>query len=380
MPMLSARAKRDLLDGCARIRVGSLRLRTPEGEIHDFGAGEPCGEMQINNWAAVTALAAHGDAGLQQSYAAGLWDTPSIEDLASVVLRNLDHLRGAAEAGFWTRIRFRLLDRLMRGAALDRAAQSEAGNEFYQLWLDEGMTYSGAIFAPGDGDLHRAQMRKHDRVLDLLGPGERILEIGCGWGGFAERAADSGRHVTGLTVSPGHKGYADARLDGRAEIRLQDFRESSGQFDNVVSIEMIEWLGESRWPDYFATLKARLAPDGVAVIQATTVPDHDFDIYRRNPGFVRQRPAPGGLLLSEAVIADQAHRAGLVVRNSHAFGADYARTCTEWSARLARESRRIRRLGFGEAFLRHWRYTLGACTAAFAVGQTDVMQIELVHG
>ena len=384
MLFLTRRVKHDFLDTCQGIRTGSLRLRTPEGEVFDFGRGQPAAEMRINDWSVVTAIAARGDIGLGESYVAGLWDTPSIAALTEVALRNLDHFRGYAYAGFWDSLKFRVVDRLMRansprGAARNIRAHYDVGNEFYQLWLDDSMTYSAALFAPGDTDLTRAQNRKYDRVLQRLGDGERVLEIGCGWGGFAERAAQHGRHVTGLTISPSQKGYADARLDGLADIRLQDYRDSDGQFDNIVSIEMIEAVGQAYWPVYFATLKARLARQGRAVIQAITVPDGYFDTYRRGSDFIRHYTFPGGMLLSGEVIADQARRAGLAVRDSFAFGADYARTCAAWHDRLDRQSDRIRRLGYDERFLRNWRFYLGICTASFAVGQTDVVQVELAH-
>ena len=384
MLFLSNRVKHDFLETCAQISSGSLRLRTPEGETFDFGQGSPAAEMQINDWSIITAIAARGDVGLGETYVTGLWDTPSVQDLATVALMNLDHFQGYTYAGFWNRLKFRVVDRLMRansprGASRNIRAHYDVGNEFYQLWLDEGMTYSSAMFSEGDSDLGRGQNRKYDRILGRLGKGERVLEIGCGWGGFAERAADTGRHVTGLTISPSQKGYADARLDGRAEIRLQDYRKSDGKYDSIVSIEMIEAVGLDYWPVYFATLKSRLAEGGTAMIQAITVPDSYFEIYRRSSDFIRQYIFPGGMLLSDAVIADQARRAGLVVRDSHAFGADYAQTCAAWDARLNEQTHRIRKLGYGDAFLRNWHYYLGVCAASFAVGQTDVVQVELAH-
>ena len=384
MLFLTKRVKHDFLETCAQIRTGSLRLRTPEGEVFDFGQGSPAAEMQIYDWSVVTAIAARGDIGLGETYVAGLWETPSIADLTEVALKNLKQFQGYAYARFWNTLKFRIVNRLMRansqrGAARNIRAHYDVGNEFYQLWLDEGMTYSSALFAPGDDDLTRAQNRKYDRILQRLTSGDRVLEIGCGWGGFAERAADLGRDVTGLTISPSQKGYADARLDGRAEIRLQDYRKSSGKFDNIVSIEMIEAVGQDYWPTYFATVKSRLAENGRAMIQAITVADSYFDTYRRNSDYIRHYTFPGGMLLSNAVIADQARRAGLVVNDSHAFGPDYARTCAIWNDRLDRAADRIRRLGYDESFLRNWRYYLGICTATFAAGQTDVVQVELTH-
>ncbi|MGH1329748.1 MAG: class I SAM-dependent methyltransferase [Paracoccaceae bacterium] len=384
MLFLTRRVKQDFLDTCAQIKIGSLRLHTPEGEIYTFGQGSPEADMQINDWSVVTAIASRGDIGLGETYVAGLWDTSSIEDMTIVALKNLDQFRGYVYAGFWNSLKFRVVNRLMRansqtGAARNIRAHYDVGNEFYQLWLDEGMTYSSALFAPGDDDLLRGQNRKYDRVLERIGSAEKLLEIGCGWGGFAERAADTGRHVTGLTISPSQKGYADARLDGRADIRLQDYRKTSGKFDSIVSIEMIEAVGQEYWPTYFETLKARLADNGRAVLQAITVPDSYFDIYKSSSDYIRHYTFPGGMLLSNAHIADQAKNAGLKITDTYAFGADYARTCAIWSTRLAQKSDRVRKLGFDEGFLRNWRFYLGICAASFSVGQTDVVQVELAH-
>ncbi|MEY8096234.1 class I SAM-dependent methyltransferase [Falsihalocynthiibacter sp. S25ZX9] len=384
MLFLSKRVKHDFLDTCARITTGSLRLRTPEGEVYDFGAGTPAAEMQIHDWSVVPALAWRGDIGLGETYVAGLWDTPSVENLTRIALLNMEQFSGYAYAGFWNSLKFRVVDRLMRantrgGAARNIRAHYDVGNEFYQLWLDESMTYSSALFSEGDTDLTRGQNRKYDRILERLGQGERVLEIGCGWGGFAERAAESGRHVTGLTISPSQKGYADARLDGRADILLQDYRASQGTFDSIVSIEMIEAVGQKYWPTYFATLKARLAENGSAMVQAITVDDSYFDTYQRGSDYIRHYTFPGGMLLSNANIAQQARQAGLVVKDVYNFGADYARTCAVWNDRLNQKSERIRKLGFDDGFLRNWQFYLGICAASFAVGQTDVVQVELAH-
>lgn len=384
MLSLSKHAKHEFLNTCAQIQIGSLRLHTPDGETYDFGEGSPDAEMQINDWSLVTAIAARGDIGFGEAYVAGLWDTPSIEDLTVVALKNIDRFRGYAFAGFWNNLKYRAINRVMRansprGASRNIRAHYDVGNEFYQLWLDESMTYSSGIFTPEDADLRRAQDRKYDRILNRLGQSESVLEIGCGWGGFAERAADAGRHVTGLTISPSQKGYADARMDGRADIRLQDYRKCEGKFDNIVSIEMIEAVGQNYWPTYFSTLKSRLSENGVAMLQAITVADSYFDIYQRKSDYIRQYIFPGGMLLSDAIIADQARQAGLTVRNNYAFGKDYARTCSIWRERLEQQAGRIRKLGYGEEFMRNWRYYLSSCAASFAVGQTDVVQVELAH-
>ncbi len=384
MIYLSARIRREFLDALAGIRQGSLVLTTPEGDTISFGAGEPAADMHITDWSVVTAMAARGDIGLGETYVAGLWHTSSVEKLAQMGLVNRDQLAAFTYADRWHQLRFRLADRILRanstrGAARNIRAHYDVGNEFYQLWLDPSMTYSSALFAPDDSDLYRGQMRKYDRILNHIGDAESVLEVGCGWGGFAERAAGDGRRVTGLTISPAQKGYADARLDGRAEIRLQDYRATQGKFDAIVSIEMIEAVGEAYWPTYFATLKARLAEGGRAVIQAITVPDAYFSIYRAGSDYIRRYTFPGGMLTSPAMVADQARRAGLAAQTPFAFGQDYAATLRQWSARMAEAAPRIKRLGHDDAFLRNWQYYLGTCAAAFATGHTDVMQIELRH-
>ena len=384
MLFLTARVKRDFLDTCARITRGSLRLTTPEGEIYDFGAGVPAAAMDIRDWSVVTAVAARGDIGLGETYVAGLWDSPSVATLAEVALSNLDAFAGYAYAGFWQTLKFRVVNGLLRantrrGASRNIRAHYDVGNEFYQLWLDDSMTYSSALFGAGPNDLTAAQNRKYDRILNRLSQGERVLEIGCGWGGFAERGAETGRHVTGLTISPNQKAFADARLDGRAEIRLQDYRATTGTFDNIVSIEMIEAVGQRYWPTYFNTLKSRLAEGGRAMVQAITVPDSYFDTYRRSSDYIRHYTFPGGMLLSDGVIREQAEKAGLRVTDSFAFGRDYARTCAVWADRMQEKAPRIARMGYDDSFLRGWRFYLDICAASFAVGQTDVVQVELAH-
>lgn len=369
----------DALEG---ISHGRLIVMTPEGHRHRFGADGPEAMLRVTDWAMLSALARRGDIGFGESHIAGHWDSPDIEALLALAIRNFDNLGGQGQPGFLAGLRFRLLDRLrhnsVAGSARNIRAHYDVGNEFYQLWLDPGMSYSSALF-DGTDDLETAQLRKNDRILSRLAPGERILEIGCGWGGFAERAADTGRHVTGLTLSPAQRGYADARLDGRAEIRLQDYRHSRGRFDNIVSVEMVEAVGERYWPAYFATLKARLAPGGRAVLQAITVPDAEFSVYRRRSDFIRHHIFPGGMLPSPAMLSHHGARAGLTVKESFSFGAHYARTCRLWAARLAAAGPRIGKLGYDAAFLRGWRYYLEGCAATFATGRTDVVQVEYAH-
>ncbi len=384
MTLLTDVVKQSFLDCCAQITQGRLHLKTPDGQTYDFGTTGPQADMDIRDWSVIPAMAARGDVGLGETYVAGLWETSSIEALVSVALRNLDTFEGFANPSKLNRLKFLVVDRLLRansvrGASRNIKSHYDVGNEFYELWLDPSMTYSSALFGESETDLERAQENKYDRVLSRLTSGERVLEVGCGWGGFAERAADQGRHVTGLTISPSQKGFAEARLDGRADIQLLDYRKSTGTFDNIVSIEMIEAVGERYWPSYFSTLKDRLAEGGRALVQAITVQDSYFDLYRKGSDYIRQYTFPGGMLLSDAVIADQARQAGLTVKNNFAFGQDYARTCRIWADRLRAQTRKVEGLGYDQAFLRNWLFYLEICAASFAVGQTDVVQVELAH-
>lgn len=362
---------------------GRLRLSTPEGEVLHFGSDGPECELEIRDWRVLRRLAARGDVGLGEAWIDGDWHSNTLEALLTLALRNLDRLSFWAAPGRLAGLRMRVLDQLLRvnslrGSAHNVRAHYDLGNEFYHLWLDAGMTYSSALFAEGD-DLERAQARKNARIMSRLGPGETILEIGCGWGGFAEAAADQGHRVTGLTLSPAQKGYADARLDGRAEIRLQDYRLSRGRFDNIVSIEMIEAVGERFWSVYFATIKARLAEGGRAVLQAITVPDAEFSVYRRRSDFIRQHIFPGGMLPCHAAMAHEAARAGLELQGCFSFGQDYARTCRIWLERMMGERGRIMRMGHDDRLLRGWQFYLEGCAAAFATGRSDVVQVELRH-
>ena len=381
---ITRRLQRQFLSACEGITTGRLRLITPEGQRHDFGTSGPEATLTLHDWAVAGAVAARGDIGFGEAHVAGLWDSPSIETLARVALDNFQTLEPAARPRPLQRMAMTTVDRLLRrnsrrGAARNIRAHYDVGNEFYQLWLDPSMTYSSALFTPDDTDLERGQMRKYDRMLAGLGQAEHLLEIGCGWGGMAERAADQGRQVTAITLSPSQKAYADARLDGRAEIRLQDYRDTRGRFDAIVSIEMIEAVGERYWPQYFATLRDRLAPGGTAALQAITVPDSHFASYRAGSDFIRHYTFPGGMLPSSGAIADQARRAGLKVIDSFAFGADYARTCRAWDRRLAAAAPRVRAMGHDARFLRSWRYYLGICAASFATGRSDVVQVSLTH-
>ena len=256
----------------------------------------------------------------------------------------------------------------------------DVGNDFYSLWLDKSMTYSSALYRD-TADLYRAQQNKYERIISKFTEAKAdVLEIGCGWGGFAERACADGHKVTGLTISPAQQGFATERLkNSSAEIRLQDYRKCGGRFDNIVSIEMFEAVGEHYWPAYFQTVAERLKRGGRAVIQTITIRDELFDGYRTRSDFIRHYVFPGGMLPSLGRFREEAEKAGLKFAGAFGFGKDYARTLREWLVEMQRQESAIKALGHDEKFLRNWEFYLGICAAAFEVSRTDVVQVELVN-
>ena len=376
---------RRFLSACEGVAHGSLTIITPEGHRHRFGTGRPEAEMEIHDWSAIAAFAARGDIGLGEAYIDGLWDSPDIDALTQLAFANEDAFAGHLHGSLWNRAMFLVTDRLMRrnsrrGSARNIKAHYDVGNDFYRLWLDESMTYSSALFDCGSDSLETAQARKYQRLLDATAAGDgRTLEIGCGWGGFAEAAANDGRDLTAITISPAQKAFAEARLGGRGRIDLRDYRDVQGKFDSIVSIEMIEAVGERYWPTYFKKIKSSLADSGAAALQAITVKDEIFADYRRRSDFIRHYTFPGGMLLAPAQIRKQAARAGLEAHNMFHFGQDYAETLRRWTRRFEEAAPKIRALGYSEGFLRSWRFYLDICAAAFSTGRTDVVHVELRH-
>lgn len=379
--------ERRWLDSIAGIRVGELTFVGPNGEPHVIRGSEPGPKARfaVKSWDVIARAAARGDVGIGEDYIAGAWETDDVEALISLFLLNLDAFEGYAHGGFLNRLGFVLMNSLVRrnsesGSRRNIEAHYDVGNDFYSLWLDETMTYSSAIYGAQDADLAAAQRAKYARILDKFrAPKSRVLEVGCGWGGFAEAAAERAHEVTGITISPSQHAFASNRLGSKADVRLEDYRNTKGQFDMVVSIEMFEAVGERYWPRYFQTLSERLKRGGRAVVQTITVRDELFDGYRTRSDFIRHYVFPGGMLPSLERFKVEAERAGLKVLDVFSFGQDYARTLRAWSARQKAAEAKIRALGHGDPFLRNWHFYLAMCAAAFAVGRTNVHQVELAH-
>lgn len=389
----NARAVLGLLEEIAH---GTLELRLPDGSVSRCGQGSSFGvsaTLEVDDWAVFDRLLERGDVGFAESWIEGQWQTPDLPALLTLLASNREALAGAVYGQWWrllsARLRHLFNDNSRRGSRRNIMAHYDLGNDFYRLWLDPTMSYSSALFA-GDAtvSLQSAQLAKYRRVLRRLDarPGQRILEIGCGWGGFAEVAArEAGVEVVGVTLSPAQLDYARQRmaragLERQVRIELCDYRDLPAEkYDHIVSVEMIEAVGERWWPSYFATISRLLAPDGRALVQSITIADALFARYRRGTDFIQQHVFPGGMLPSPAAFAQQAAKAGLTVRDRFAFGADYSRTLAEWSTRFEAQWPAIEAQGFDARFHRLWQFYLAYCQAGFNSACTDVMQFELGH-
>ena len=370
----------------AGLEYGTLEFIAPNGEV-TLAKGVhpgPDARFHIHDWDVLRRIMARGDIGLGEEYIAGSWDTDSVERLVSLFLLNLDRFENFSDGNLLNRLGFVIHNALVRrnsisGSARNIKAHYDVGNDFYSLWLDKSMTYSSALYN-GAADLYRAQQNKYERIVSKFHRAKAsVLEIGCGWGGFAECASAGGHHVTGLTISPAQHKFAANRLAGAADIRLEDYRRCRGSFDNIVSIEMFEAVGEHYWPQYFSVIAKRLKRGGRAVIQTITIRDELFGGYRTRSDFIRHYVFPGGMLPSLGRFRQEAERAGLKFAGAFGFGQDYARTLREWLVRMQAQESAIRALGHDQQFLRNWEFYLGICAATFEVARTDVVQVELIN-
>ena len=386
--LLSPRVANQFFAALEHTKYGALVVQTPDGVLRRFRGSQPGPEatFQLKDMNTLMMLVSRGDIGLGEAYIDGLWETDDLDTLFQFFLLNLDHLEKFAHGNALNRLWFNLINYVIRrnspqGSQSNIRAHYDVGNEFYSLWLDRSMTYSSALFPQNDNvTLEQAQARKYGRILERIGGNAgNVLEVGCGWGGFAEAAAGEGRKVTGITVSPAQHAFATRRLGNKADIRLQDYRHTEGRFDAIVSIEMFEAVGERYWPTYFSTLKERLSEQGTAVIQTITIDDAVFPGYRTRSDFIRHYTFPGGMLPSVERFREEAQKVGFVCRDIYRFGQDYARTLREWIVRFDAAEPDIRAMGYDSAFLRSWRFYLAMCAAAFDVGRTDVVQVELAH-
>ena len=373
-----------------QLAYGTLTLVLPDGSAHRFSATpQPEATIVIRSSEAVTRLAMRGRLGFAEAYLDGLWDTPDLRALMAVAAGNEDVWLSTMQGSRWARAVAWLLHRLRAntraGAKRNIVEHYDLGNDFFAAWLDGGMNYSSALFEHTAQSLEDAQLRKLHRLcreLDLR-PGMSVLEIGCGWGGFAEVAArDYGAKVVGITLSPSQLEYARDRiaragLQGQVDLRLQDYRDVTGTFDRIASIEMFEAVGERFWPTYFRVLRDRLVPGGLAGVQTITIADSLFEDYRRTADFIQRHVFPGGMLPSPSRLTGEILRAGLAEIDTHWFGADYAETLARWYAAFQRAWPDIaRRSRHTDArFKRLWEFYLSYCETGFRAGWTDVGQV-----
>ena len=371
---------------------GALGVQLPDGSrVEGRGAAEgPEASIALKRWRPLARLLLQGDLGLAASYRDGDWTTPDLSALLEFGIRN-EASWGRVLEGSWFARRLGDLFRMSRantrrGSRRNIAFHYDMGNDFYAQWLDPALIYSSALYASGDESLEAAQAAKLDRILALLdlAPQATVLEIGCGWGALAAAlAARHGARVTGLTLSTEQLAHARQQVReqglGDVDLRLQDYRDVEGRYDRIVSIEMLEAVGERYWPQYFDTLRERLEPGGSGVLQVITIADEHFDRYRGSTDFVQRFIFPGGKLPSVSAMKAQAGRAGLVLQAAESFGASYALTLAEWRRRFHAAWPAIAALGYDDAFRRLWEYYLCYCEAGFRSGRVDVGLFTFSH-
>jgi cyclopropane-fatty-acyl-phospholipid synthase len=386
---LPARA-RMMLSTAMHLAKGSLTIRTPEGRLLSVGghAPGPVAELVLRNWNLPRRAFTGGTIGVAESYMDGDWESPDVTTLLELFVVNAE--AGEQVAGgasrlltLVQRVRHWLNDNSPKGSRRNISAHYDLGNQFYRHWLDPTMTYSSALFSTGAKDLESAQQAKYRALARdaTIGPDDHVLEIGCGWGGFAEFAArEIGCRVTGLTISREQHDFASARiaaagLADKVDIQLRDYRDETGRYDRIASIEMFEAVGEKYWPVFFGKLKECLKAGGTAGMQIITINEDAFQTYRKRPDFIQRYVFPGGMLPTPAILKSLGADHGLSTLAERVFPQDYARTLAEWRERFRASWEKIVPLGFDERFKRLWEFYLHYCEAGFRAEYIDVRQV-----
>lgn len=396
IPQGTPAAARTVLKLLRRLRHGSLTLHLPDGSMQRFGADAlPHATLHLNNWNVCAATLKSGDIGFAETYIAGDWTTPSLTELLRVLIQNRAEVERAVYGSWLGRLLYRVKHLMHRNTRANSKknihAHYDLGNAFYTLWLDESMNYSAAIFgADRTQPLAQAQQAKVRRALSLAGvqAGDRVLEIGCGWGALAEMATtEFGASTMGVTLSTEQLAFARARMQRlgvphgpgqQAELRLQDYRDiADAPFDAICSIEMVEAVGQAYWPTYFATVAKLLKPGGRACVQSIVIDDALFERYVGSTDFIQQYIFPGGCLPCPREFRAQARAAGLEVVDEFAFGHDYAETLKRWAQAFVAEREQVLAQGFDTRFIRIWDFYLAYCEAAFLENNIDVVQYTL---
>jgi len=396
LPAGTPAAARTALQLLQRLQHGHLTVQLPDGTLRHFGqgGGGPVAAITLRNWNVCSAALKSGDIGFAETYIAGDWTTPQLTELLKLFIANRQQVEGVIYGTWAGRVLYRLKHLLHRNTRANSQknihAHYDLGNAFYELWLDDTMNYSSAWFE-GDArrDMRTAQEAKVRRALRMAGvqPGDRVLEIGCGWGALAEMAVtECGATLTGVTLSTEQLAFAQQRMArlgaaDRADLRLQDYRDiADGPYDAICSIEMVEAVGREYWPTYFQAVRRLLKPGGRACIQSIVIDDGLFERYISSTDFIQQYIFPGGCLPCPREFRREAEAAGLCVMDEFAFGQDYAETLRRWRERFLAQRAQILQLGFDERFLHIWEFYLAYCEAAFEMGNINLVQYTLVRG
>jgi len=377
----------------SQLRGGSLTVQWPDGQVQAFGdpQGAIHASLHLRNWQPLREALKSGDIGFAEGYMAGDWGTANLTDLLRLLVRNRRALEDVVYGHWMGRLLYRVRHWLNRNTRTNSAknihAHYDLGNAFYTQWLDDTMNYSSAWFDGNrDQPMADAQDAKVRRALRMakVQAGDRVLEIGCGWGALAEMAGrEFGAHTTGVTLSHEQLRYAQQRMERfglqhNSDLRLQDYRDiTDGPYDAVCSIEMVEAVGREYWPTYFETVARLLKPGGRACIQSIVIDDALFERYIHSTDFIQQYIFPGGCLPSPSAFRREAELAGLQVVDAFAFGPDYAETLRRWREAFHRQRDEVMQLGFDDRFMRLWEFYLCYCEAAFDEGNIDVMQFTL---
>ena len=380
-----------VFDLVGKLNSGRVDFILPDGRRFRAEGSKPgpVAEVTINNPDVFARLVREGDLGFCDAYLDGWWTTPDLQAFMDFIHADNDDMYdgfpGMALVRAWEKARFWFQSNTKRQALKNISYHYDLGNDFYSLWLDETMTYSSALFNTSQESLEKAQIAKYASMVDQMGvkPGDHVLEIGCGWGGFAEYAAkERGLKVTGLTISKEQLDYANKRikskgLSDKVNLKLQDYRDETGVYDGVASIEMFEAVGEKYWPVYFDKIKQCLKPGKQATLQIITIQDARWEVYRKSVDFIQKYIFPGGMLPSPSVLRKEVQRAGLSVQHSIEFGKSYSQTLRRWFEVFNNKWDNISAMGFDDRFRRMWNFYLTSCAATFESGNCDVTQITL---
>ena len=380
-----------VFDLVGKLNSGRVDFILPDGRRFRAEGSKPgpVAEVTINNPDVFARLVREGDLGFCDAYLDGWWTTPDLQAFMDFIHADNDDMYdgfpGMALVRAWEKARFWFQSNTKRQALKNISYHYDLGNDFYSLWLDDTMTYSSALFNTSQESLEKAQIAKYASMVDQMGvkPGDHVLEIGCGWGGFAEYAAkERGLKVTGLTISKEQLDYANKRikskgLSDKVNLKLQDYRDETGVYDGVASIEMFEAVGEKYWPVYFDKIKQCLKPGKQATLQIITIQDARWEVYRKSVDFIQKYIFPGGMLPSPSVLRKEVHKAGLSVQHSIEFGKSYSQTLRRWFEVFNNKWDNISAMGFDDRFRRMWNFYLTSCAATFESGNCDVTQITL---